>query len=701
MKKFWQLKLQPGTQIRLRFNLKVSITAVIGIIFILFYIKETLLLEGKSLNVVVDWSIIIGILGLGTYIGISTYLLREFISFLNSAPKSVAIAHERLRELAQGALILPVRIVTLSLIMWFTSAVSVGIISYLKGAIVFEDVLVIVNTVLFFTIILNMYTHRYVKEIGTAVIHEVNQRDQSIHLSPSEFLGSVKGKTMIFVGSIIIVLILFFLQLNAVTTLRQSKDIIFTKGKSLFSLTKNQAYTISEVDLVERAKLFRPLLALGYQPPFLVSPTQGLVAGDAGQSDVDMVLYLFRTKKERMISLFAPIYLYITTESGDILALKADWREFDLSILSFSSISFFFIGCIILFSLHLGRRISFELSSSLVEITHSLREISLGEGDLTKKIKASSYYETAQLAQWFNEFVQQLSDIISQSQALSMKINLSTKLIDVESTEIMQEILAQENMIEIVAASAQGFKEQSTEISKNLEGVSYFADDSYLAAEQGIKSMQILINGITQIRETAEVNATVLEYLSSKSEAIQEIIESVDVLADQTRLLAFTAMLETVGVGSAASRFGVVAESVRGLADEFTDYSDKIKKITIEILDTLKNLVKTYEVEQSEIDQLATDIEKSNDDLNRIGTLSEKAASSMKDVMTKSVGQREFIEESVQNIGHLIESFKKIFEYREMFMRVITSLQSKTDQLEETIRKFKIDEDLSLQNPDT
>jgi len=58
----------------------------------------------------------------------------------------------------------------------------------------------------------------------------------------------------------------------------------------------------------------------------------------------------------------------------------------------------------------------------------------------------------------------------------------------------------------------------------------------------------------------------------------------VDKLADQTRLLAFNAMLEAVSAGESGQRFRIVADEIRKLADDVTSSTthiqDHIKEIT-------------------------------------------------------------------------------------------------------------------------
>ena len=67
--------------------------------------------------------------------------------------------------------------------------------------------------------------------------------------------------------------------------------------------------------------------------------------------------------------------------------------------------------------------------------------------------------------------------------------------------------------------------------------------------------------------------------LSEQSQAIEEIIVSVQDLADQSHLLAVNASIEAARAGDQGKGFAVVANEIKSLADQSKEATDQIRSI--------------------------------------------------------------------------------------------------------------------------
>ncbi|MEO5343927.1 MAG: methyl-accepting chemotaxis protein, partial [Gammaproteobacteria bacterium SHHR-1] len=79
------------------------------------------------------------------------------------------------------------------------------------------------------------------------------------------------------------------------------------------------------------------------------------------------------------------------------------------------------------------------------------------------------------------------------------------------------------------------------------------------------------------------------------SKEISKVMEIINTVADQTKLIAFNAALEASSAGEAGRRFGVVAAEIRRLADNVTQSTGEIETKVNEIQDSIGRLVVTSE----------------------------------------------------------------------------------------------------------
>src|SRR5260370_4878065 len=85
------------------------------------------------------------------------------------------------------------------------------------------------------------------------------------------------------------------------------------------------------------------------------------------------------------------------------------------------------------------------------------------------------------------------------------------------------------------------------------------------------------------IREQAEAVAENIVSLSERTQAIGEIISTVNDLAEQTNLLALNAAIEAARAGEHGRGFAVVAGEGKGLAEESKKATAQVRQILGEI----------------------------------------------------------------------------------------------------------------------
>lgn len=101
--------------------------------------------------------------------------------------------------------------------------------------------------------------------------------------------------------------------------------------------------------------------------------------------------------------------------------------------------------------------------------------------------------------------------------------------------------------------------------------------------ELAASSTEVSFNQQLLNKEIQEVNIV--------SEQINEVIDSIKDIADETRLLGLNAAIEAARAGNAGLGFGVVAEEIRKLSTESKNTVNKIKQFTLRIKESVRKTV--------------------------------------------------------------------------------------------------------------
>lgn len=269
------------------------------------------------------------------------------------------------------------------------------------------------------------------------------------------------------------------------------------------------------------------------------------------------------------------------------------------------------VGLLVLYPLtgSLIRPLS-NFQRQLKDITHDL--------DLSRRIKTDDKAELGDLADQTNELLERLSRAIAavakNSQALTMvaeRLAKTAGLSGVHGSDIHHEAsqtmaAAVEEMASSVAEITSTMEElstSSTQIADHSQSVVDVANQTLERSRKGSTAMQLLQSKMQDIRSDSEQSLTEIMTLGAKSKQINKVMELINTLAAQTKLIAFNAALEASSAGESGRRFSVVANEIRRLADSVTDSTQEIEGHTEDIQTAINRLVITSEKGATSIEQ--------------------------------------------------------------------------------------------------
>lgn len=257
-------------------------------------------------------------------------------------------------------------------------------------------------------------------------------------------------------------------------------------------------------------------------------------------------------------------------------------------------------------------------------------------GDLSVEVAAMNRQdEIGDLARAFTRMIQSLNDKAQIAQKIAegdLTID-ALPLSDVDALgkaftamvaknrQQIQEILEGVNVLassgnEIMASVSQltsGAAETSTAVSETTttveevkqttlvstqkaKHVSELGQKTFEISQTGLKSIEDTINGMNHIKEQVESIADMVVRLSEQSQAIGEIIATVNDLAEQSNLLAVNASIEAAKAGEQGKGFAVVAQEIRSLAAQSKQATTQVRNILFDVQKAISSAVMATEL---------------------------------------------------------------------------------------------------------
>lgn len=130
------------------------------------------------------------------------------------------------------------------------------------------------------------------------------------------------------------------------------------------------------------------------------------------------------------------------------------------------------------------------------------------------------------------------------------------------------------------------------------------------------KSISTMLESIKDVQSSTEEVKTFNEMIQSfkgKTSKINEIIDLVKKVANQSSLLALNASIEAARAGTAGRGFAIVADQVRELAGSTAVSAEDISRYVNELQEDIEGLVHT-------VDKTTTNLETSNKAINHVAT---------------------------------------------------------------------------------
>jgi methyl-accepting chemotaxis protein len=243
-----------------------------------------------------------------------------------------------------------------------------------------------------------------------------------------------------------------------------------------------------------------------------------------------------------------------------------------------------------------------SITRPLREVADAMRDISQGDGDLTRRLSENGAYEIVRVAAGFNGFGEKIQHAILRVVSATHLLNKDSLRLSGVARETAANISRQDKETASVSVAIEG-------MLSNVQRVAGSADSAVTAAQQAdteaTLGMRVVNETIESIRSVAsEVgNATnVIAELEDDSRNIGDILDTIKAIANQTNLLALNAAIEAARAGEQGRGFAVVADEVRKLAQSTQEATAHIQELIEHLQNKTQAAVKVMREGRERVD---------------------------------------------------------------------------------------------------
>ena len=342
----------------------------------------------------------------------------------------------------------------------------------------------------------------------------------------------------------------------------------------------------------------------------------------------------------------------------------------------------------------------------------------ISRGDLTRTVNTSGRDEIADLARSFAAMTDSLTTVVVEVQATSDRVHESANSFSGAAEDMHS---TSQDIARMAQEIAQGAKEQACQVSRTTEttrelsrvaervasrakSVHQSATEAASRSAAGADDARRASESIGRLSERTVSATAVVEGFRLKATEIDNLVQSITSISDQTHLLAINAAIEAARAGVEGRGFAVVAEEVSRLADSVRQFAERISGLSDEIVSGSREMALEILRSVNGAAEVREVVDRATGSFEGILSAIEGTATQAGEIYELTGQQKRAVEEVTAALSEIssiavrnaagTEEASEVNQYQTAAMQAMAgsarSLAESSDQLKELVSIFKL-----------
>ena len=281
-------------------------------------------------------------------------------------------------------------------------------------------------------------------------------------------------------------------------------------------------------------------------------------------------------------------------------------------------------------------------------------------GNLRVRVQTTSSDEIGMMSTHFNDLVKSMESIVKGLKSSSARLFEAVQDLSVSAQETTTTSNQQAAAVKEIVSTMEDSHQLFRGIAARIKEVSSIANNTRRVVDEGETKVHNISGKMGEIRGSNDGTIKGIRTLGERIDSIWEIVNIINGIADQTKVIAFNAELEAATAGSAGKNFQIVAAEIRRLADSTVASTTEIRTKITEIQHSSDHLIIASEEGTNRIkegDAISGELRAMFEDIRDSSDISAKAAEKIALSISQQVTAYDQILQTLRQISEGIDGF--------------------------------------------
>ncbi|MFP3870979.1 MAG: methyl-accepting chemotaxis protein [Syntrophobacteria bacterium] len=290
-----------------------------------------------------------------------------------------------------------------------------------------------------------------------------------------------------------------------------------------------------------------------------------------------------------------------------------------------------------------------------------------------------------------NTMVTNLGDMTRQSQEAASRIGNSSSEIVAAAQQQASGATQQAASVSETTAAMEELSTTARQIAENSNAVTTVAEETLRSAQEGQELMEESTEGMALIRSKSEMSSRKILDLGERTQQIGEVIDIINEIAVETKMLSLNAAIEAAKAGDAGKGFSVVAGEIRRLAEDVVKSTGTIRDVLLEIQSAANDSVLAAEENVKGVEQGAERLHRVRGALENIIAMAEQTAESARQISVATNQQKEASEQVVGTMREISRVTQQTADTAKHSISSASDLNRLAEELRTRVSRFNVE----------